>query len=75
MGRGLWPHRASGLVGQQGDQLLTTVKGNMKYKLDVEVRGHILTRIVGREQQCGLKSQVMLLFSFHVLIVFLCMFN
>lgn len=38
MGRGLWPHRASGLVGQPGDQLLTTVKGNMKYKLDVEVR-------------------------------------
>ena len=73
---GVWPLASQSFPsgGAAGDQLLTRVKASMKYKLDIEVRGHTFTCTVGREQQDGLKTPVML-FSFHFLIVFLCTFN
>lgn len=71
---GIWPLASQSFPsgGAAGDQLLTRVKTSMKYKLDVEVRGHTFTCIMEREQQGGLKTPV-IVFSFHFLIVFLCM--
>lgn len=73
---GTWPLASQSFPpgGAAGHQLLTRVKTSMKYKLDIEVRGHTFTCIVEREQQGGLKTPV-ILFSFYFLIVFLCMFN
>lgn len=63
---GIWPLASQSFPsgGEAGDQLLTKVKASMKYKLDIEVRGHTFTGTVGREQQGGLKTPVML-FTFH----------